>query len=127
MRRIERNANTGRRADQGNAMVIALLVLFLLTSLGVTYIAVTKGDKQIAGNQAAGSQAFSNAEAGISEVLTRMSNPSDPVAGNYIGQQNGLWTAGWGKYIVSDPGASALDPRYDATTTDGLDNDLDAA
>ena len=126
MRRIERNARTGRRADQGNAMVIALLVLFLLTSLGVTYIAVTKGDKQIAGNQAAGSQAFSNAEAGISEVLTRMSNPNAP-GSDYIGQPNGAWTAGWGRYIVSDPGASALDPRYDATTADGLDNDLDAA
>ena len=127
MRRIDRSVDAARRGDQGNAMVVALLILFLLTSLGVTYIAVTKGDKQIAGNQAAGSQAFANAEAGISEALRRMSNPSDPVAGNYIGQQNGTWTPGYGRYIVTDPGNSALDPRYDATTTDGVDNNGNAA
>jgi PilX N-terminal len=127
MWRIDRSAISSLWDERGNAMVVALLVLFLLTSVGITYVAVTKGDKQIAGNQAAGSQAFANAEAGISEALKRMSKPSDPVPGNYIGQPNGTWTPGWGQYIVSDPGASALDPRYDATMSDGLDNDVDAA
>ena len=32
--------------EAGNTLIIALLVLFLLTSLGVSYVAVTKGDKQ---------------------------------------------------------------------------------
>ena len=45
------------REDAGNAMIVALLVLFLLTSLGITYVAVTKGDKQIAGNQMTAAQA----------------------------------------------------------------------
>ena len=108
-------------------MIVALLILFLLTSLGISYVAVTKGDKQIAGNQMIASQAFSYAEAGISEALLRMSYPYDPTPGNYIGQPIGGATAGWGTYIVQDPGNSGLDPQYNSTIADGLDNDLDAA
>jgi len=115
----------GMRADSGNAMIIALLVLFLLTSVGISYVAVTKGDKQIAGNQMVGSQAFNNAEAGLSEALLRMSDPSD--AANYIGEASGTVSPGWGKYIVTDPGNSGLDPNYNSTLTDGLNNDLDGA
>jgi hypothetical protein len=110
--------------ESGNTLIVALLVLFLLTSLGISYMAVTKGEKQIAGNQLAASQAFQNSEAGISEVLTRMSNPT---SSNYIGQTVGLYTAGWGLYVVNDAGAGSLDPLYDATLSDGLDNDTDAA
>jgi len=110
---------------KGNAMIIALLVLFLLTSLGISYVAVTKGDKQIAGNQATSAQAFSNAEAGISEAMARMSDPSD--AANYIGEAVGTVSPGWGKYIVTDPGNSGLDPQFNVTLTDGLNNDLDAS
>ena len=40
--------------ESGNTLVVCLLVLFLLTSLGISYVALTKGDKQIAGNQAVG-------------------------------------------------------------------------
>ena len=36
--------------QSGNAMVIALLVLMVMTSVGVAYVAVTKSEKQIAGN-----------------------------------------------------------------------------
>lgn len=108
-------------------MVVVLLVLFLLTSLGISYVAVTKGDKQIAGNQMISSQAFENAEAGISEVLLRMSDPNDTGTGNYIGEQPGLYMPGWGRYVITDPGNAALDPQYTATENDGLDNDGDAA
>jgi hypothetical protein len=117
----------GRGTEAGNTLIIALLVLFLLTSLGVSYIAVTKGDKQIAGNQLVASQAFANAEAGISEVLLRMSDPNALPAGTFIGQQPGTYTNGWGRYVVTDPGNSGMDPLYNATATDGLDNDVDAA
>jgi len=124
-------------AEAGNALVVALLVLFLLTSLGVSYVAVTKGDKQVAGNQLVSSQAFSNAEAGISEVLARMSDPNVLPPVIYIGSNIGFpsWTAegpgnyhaGWGRYVVTDPGNSGLDPQYSSTTSDGLDNDGDGA
>jgi hypothetical protein len=108
------------RPDAGNAMIIALLILFLLTSLGISYVAVTRGDKQIAGNQMTSAQAFSNAEAGISEAMLRVSDPSD--VANYIGEPTGTVTPGWGKYIVNDPGNSGLDPQYNATLSDGLNN-----
>jgi hypothetical protein len=113
--------------EAGNTLVVALLVLFLLTSLGISYVAVTKGEKQIAGNQLAASQAFQNAEAGISEVLVRMSNPNAQPSGTYIGETSTPYKPGWGKYVVNDPGAGSLDPDYDATTNDGFDNDGDMA
>jgi hypothetical protein len=118
----------GRGTEAGNTLIIALLVLFLLTSLGVSYIAVTKGDKQIAGNQLVASQAFAHAEAGITEALYRMSDPTKPPTNfppnNYfIGEQPGAYTPGWGIYIVTDPGNSGNDPQYNATTADGLNND----
>ncbi|MEK7348706.1 MAG: pilus assembly PilX N-terminal domain-containing protein [Candidatus Eisenbacteria bacterium] len=111
--------------EAGNTLVVALLILFLLTAVGISYLAVTKGEKQIAGNQLAASQAFQSAEAGISEVLVRMSNSDDGT--NYIGQTVGAYTAGWGRYVVNDPGAGSLDPQYSATLSDGRDNDGDAA
>ncbi|HTL99740.1 MAG TPA: PilX N-terminal domain-containing pilus assembly protein [Candidatus Omnitrophota bacterium] len=116
--------------EAGNTLIIALLVLFLLTSLGVSYVAVTRGDKQVAGNQLTSTQAFSNAEAGISEVLARMSNPNVTPATTYLGFPNEMppnYHPGWGVYVITDPGNSGLDPQYNATTSDGLDNDLDAA
>ena len=110
--------------EAGNTLVVALLILFLLTAVGISYVAMTKGEKQIAGNQLAASQAFSNAEAGISEVLVRMSNSNST---DFIGQQPGFYTAGWGKYVDNDPGSESADPQYNATVTDGRDNDADAA
>jgi hypothetical protein len=129
MRSERRDTTMNRGPEAGNTLVVALLVLFLLTALGVSYVAVTKGEKQIAGNQLVGTQAFENAEAGISEALRRMSDPSETVFPNnyFIGQQPGAYTAGWGKYLVTDPGNSGLDPDVTVTATDGLDNDVDAA
>jgi len=114
------------RPDAGNAMVVALLILFLMTSLGISYVAVTKGDKQIAGNQMTAAQAFSYAEAGISESLLRVSDPSAPGA-VYIGENPPGTSPGWGRYVVNDPGNSGLDPQYNATTGDGLDNNGNAS
>lgn len=108
--------------DSGNAMVIALLVLMVMTSVGVAYVAVTKSEKQIAGNAMRSSQAMYAAEAGIAEGLHRMAFPAESL--NYIGPAT-LPTAGWGKYIVLLNGASLLDPNRAALASDGLDNDID--
>lgn len=125
MHRVNERRIAERSPEAGNTLVVVLLVLFLLTSLGISYVAVTKGDKQIAGNQMISSQAFENAEAGISEVLYRM---SDPNAGTsiYLGETGG-YTPGWGRYVVNDPGNSGLDPDYTDTQSDGLDNNGNAA
>ncbi|HKW51687.1 MAG TPA: hypothetical protein VJQ53_08140, partial [Candidatus Eisenbacteria bacterium] len=108
----------------GNIVVMVVLVLFLLTSLGISYVALTRGDKQRTDDPAAASQAFENAQAGISEVLARMSVPGRE---QYIGQPPGAYSPGWGRYVVNHPGSSTLDPQHDVPATDGLDNDGDGA
>lgn len=115
--------------EAGNTLVVVLLVLFLLTSLGISYVAVTKGEKQIASNQAIGSAAFENAEAGIAEALLRMSSTTNqPGAPHFgLGEPGAPFTPGWGRYIVTDPGNSGLDPNYTTTASDGLDNNGNAA
>jgi len=115
-----RTCSTGVRSDAGNAMVVALLVLMLFTAAGVTFIAVTKSEKQIAGNQMSSSQAMYAAEAGLSEALARMNNPADPA---YIGPANAK--VGWGLYVVESGGSSKLDPELPSEQKDGLDNDGD--
>src|SRR2546426_11273658 len=104
MKRSQRSIARIVRPDSGNAMVVALLILFLMTSLGISYVAVTKGDKQIAGNQMTSAQAFEYAEAGISESLLCMSDPNAKPLGTYIGEPIPGSTPGWGTYIVNDPG-----------------------
>ncbi len=110
------------RPDAGNVMVVALLILVVLTAAGVTYIAITKSEKQIAGNAMSSSQALYAAESGVTEGLRRMSSPSDSV--NYIGPP-GAAVPGWGRYIVLYPGASSLDPDGPALEHDGMDNNGD--
>jgi hypothetical protein len=109
--------------ESGNALVIALLVLMVLTSAGVAFVALTKSEKQIAGNSMRASQAMYAAEAGIAEGLHRMTFPAESL--NYIGPA-GLPVAGWGRYIVLTNGASLLDPARAALASDGLDNDADS-
>ena len=118
----EGRAARGNAAESGNALVVALLVLMVLTSAGVAYVAVTKSEKQIAGNAMTASQAMYAAEAGIAEGLHRMSFPAEST--NYIGSP-GIPTAGWGRYIVLANGNSALDPGRAALASDGKDNDGD--
>jgi len=103
----------------GNAMIVALLILLVLTTAGVAYVAVTKSEKQIAGNTMIATQALYAAEAGITEGLHRMSFPAEST--NYIGPA-GNPVAGWGRYIVIANGASALDPNGPALEHDGMDN-----
>lgn len=113
-----RNGTTRAAAGaSGNAMVVALLVLMLFTAAGVTFVAVTKSEKQIAGNQMAGTQAMYSAEAGISEALRRM-NAGDPAS--YIGPA--APTPAWGRYLVVQAGNSALDPEGALQAQDGWDN-----
>ena len=128
MRGIER-FDTRPRAEAGNTLVVVLLVLFLLTSLGISYVAVTKGEKQIASNQAIDSEAFQHAEAGITEVLLRMSSNTNQAGPPHWGlaEPGPTYAPGWGRYVILDPGNSGLDPNLGATTSDGLDNNGNAA
>jgi hypothetical protein len=108
--------------ESGNALVASLLILMVLTAAGVAYVAVTKSEKQISGNAVIATEAFYNAEAGISEGLYRMSFKKDSL--HFIGP-SGPETPGWGRYIVRASGASALDPDHVSLASDALDNDAD--
>jgi hypothetical protein len=110
------------RSESGNALVASLLILMVLTAAGVAFVAVTKSEKQISGNAVMATEAFYNAEAGISEGLYRMSFKKDSV--NFVGP-SGVEKAGWGRYIVRASGASALDSERASLASDGLDNDGD--
>ncbi len=129
--RFAANARPVRRAgaglrwcfeERGNALVISLLVLLLLSSMAVTFVAVTKTEKQISGNSLRDSQALYAAEAGVAEGLARMSNRH---SASYIGETGSPPTAGWGRYVVLSGGDSANDPEQFMTQGDGLDNDGD--
>jgi hypothetical protein len=91
----------------------------VLTTAGVAYVAVTKSEKQIAGNSMTAAQALYAAEAGITEGLHRMAFPAESL--NYIGPAAGP-VPGWGRYIVIANGRSALDPDGPTFETDGMDN-----
>ncbi len=110
------------KSQSGSILIVVLLVLFLLTSLGISYVALTQGDKGTVPNPMAGAEALGSAQAGISEALARMSVPGSAL---YVGENAMLYRPGWGRYLVAGAGDSALDPEYEATASDGLDNDGD--
>lgn len=111
-----------RVPESGNVLIVILLVLFLLTSLGISYVALTNGDRRPAANPSAGGEAVASAQAGIAEALQRMSVPGSDL---FVGEGAAVCHPGWGRYIVGGAGDSGLDPQYEATTHDGLDNDGD--
>jgi hypothetical protein len=120
MNRVEALGNRS-----GQAMVISLLTLGLLTVLGVMLLAKSSTETEIAANDQRATQALYNAEGGIGEALARI-NAKDSL--DYVGPpvtEDRALTRGWGAYIVLDSSAPADDPRYDATLSDGLDNNLD--
>ena len=108
--------------QNGNAMLISLLVMLVLTALGMGFAMQSKLETQIAGNDSRWSQSLFVAEAGVSEVLGRMRDDADTA--NYIGEAPGSETPGWATYLVSSNGGSSYDPEIDDFATDGYDNNL---
>jgi hypothetical protein len=58
-------SRTHREREQGSALVISIMVLFLLTVLGLTLVLTTTTEKKIAMNYRWGEQAFYNADAAL--------------------------------------------------------------
>ncbi|MGH7680839.1 MAG: hypothetical protein ACRENN_02510 [Candidatus Eiseniibacteriota bacterium] len=116
------NGRFRQAPDRGSVMIVILLVLFLLTSLGISYVALTQGDRRPAATPSTGAEAVSSAQAGIAEALQRMSVPGSDL---YVGEGGAVYHPGWGRYLVAGAGDSGLDPQYEATTHDALDNDAD--
>ncbi len=108
--------------ESGNALIVALLVLFVLSTIALAFVGATKTEMQISGTNLRESQALYVAEAGISEALARMSNKSSP---SYVGETGSPPTPGWGRYLVLTNGASAGDPERGLIASDSLDNNGD--
>ena len=110
--------------EKGNALLVALLVLFVLSTVALAFVNAAKTERQISGNNLRESQALYVAEAGLSEGLARMSSKSSP---SYIGETGSPPTPGWGRYIVMTNGESAGDPERNVTEADSLDNNGDGS
>ena len=112
------------RGEKGNALLIALLVLFVLSTVALAFVGATKTERQISGNNLRESQALYVAEAGTAEALARMSPKSSP---SYMGETGSTPTPGWGRYIILTNGASTGDPERHMAAVDSLDNDGDGS
>jgi Tfp pilus assembly protein PilX len=122
---METNRMNGRRDERGNVMVGALMMLLLISAMGVSYVALSKTETGIAGSEKRHVQSMFNAEAGVAEALVRMSSQDSTL---YFGENvNATPTPGWGRYLVLANGNSAMDPNYNSTLTDGLNNDGDGS
>ncbi len=112
------------RSDRrrGSALLTTLLVLFGLSILVVTYIMLSTSEQQIAGNDSRSTQALYVAEGGMNEAVARLNINA---GANCIADFTTPAKPGWGRYIVSAVGQSALDPARAAQASDGLDNDGD--
>jgi hypothetical protein len=66
---------------RGIALPLALIVLALLTSLTLAFLAMSATEPLIAANLKGGEQALSNAEAGIERAIWALSNPTVDTAG----------------------------------------------
>ena len=69
-----------RKNRQGNALVLAVLVLLALTSVGIIAVQRTNTDLMSAGNLVRATQAYSAGEAGMSHALGRLGE----LPNNYI-------------------------------------------
>jgi hypothetical protein len=123
-RRREPGQSDPYLGQKGNALIVALLVLFVLSTIALAFVSATKTERQISGNNLRESQALYVAEAGFSEALARMSSKSSP---SYVGETGSNPTPGWGRYIILANGGSAGDPECNLTASDSLDNDGDGS
>ena len=121
------NATRPHKNERGAVLVISLMFMVILALLGTTAVMLTTTDIQIGANYKTSRQSYYAAEAGLQEILNRMSLPSGDA--NYIGETTGTGpTQGWGRYIVLQTGSDTYkdDPDWDLSS-DSLDNDGDGS
>ena len=73
--------------EDGNILVLTLIVLFAISIIGGTLAMVSSMDLKIAGNQRTTTQALFVAEAGLNEAVHRISlpNPTNVTVGGWTG------------------------------------------
>ncbi|MCI0479840.1 pilus assembly PilX N-terminal domain-containing protein, partial [Candidatus Uhrbacteria bacterium] len=79
--------------EDGNVLVVTLLILFAITVIGATMAMVSSMDLKIAGNERSSARALPVAEAGLNEAIHRLSLPNPTV----------MTVAGWtGNVAIGD-------------------------
>jgi hypothetical protein len=91
------------RREEGNILVVTLLVLFAISVIGGTLAMVSSVDLKISGNQRTTTQSLFVAEAGLNEAIHRISLPSP----------TNVTVGGWtGDAAISD--SEPYDPNWTA-------------
>ena len=65
-----------RRGESGNALIITLMILFAISTIGMTVASVSTMDLKISGNQRSTTQALFAAVAGLNETIHRLTLPT---------------------------------------------------
>ncbi len=76
-----------RRGESGNVLIITLMILFAISTIGITLASVSTMDLKISGNQRASTQALFAAEAGLNEAIHRLTiaDPTTVTVGGWTG------------------------------------------
>ncbi len=131
-----KNIKTGSwKGQEGIVLTLSLVFLCILALLGSTAVVLTTTDMKIGTNYRDNAQAFSAAQAGIAEALTRLNRSSSE--SGYAGDTGSTADPIWSAYILT-PGSltTADDLEYNAgyrnyfpsgtnfTSTDASNNTL---
>lgn len=114
--------------EEGNVLVVTLLILFAITVIGATMAMVSSMDLKIAGNERSSARALPVAEAGLNEAIHRLSlpNPTTMTVAGWTGNvalgdaepYNPLWEA---RIYLTRPG-SAPTGNANLVTTGTIQN-----
>ena len=76
-----------RRGESGNILIITLMILFAISTIGMTIASVSTMDLKISGNQRSSTQALFAAEAGLNEAIHRLTiaDPTTVTVGGWTG------------------------------------------
>lgn len=76
-----------RRGESGNVLIITLMILFAISTIGMTVASVSTMDLKISGNQRSTTQALFAAEAGLNEAIHRLTiaDPTTVTVGGWTG------------------------------------------
>jgi len=76
-----------RRGESGNVLIITLMILFAISTIGMTIASVSTMDLKISGNQRVSTQALFAAEAGLNEAIHRLTiaDPTTVTVGGWTG------------------------------------------
>ena len=77
----------GRREEDGNVLVITLMILFAISVIGMTIASLSTMDLRISGNQRHDTRALYAAEAGLNEAIHRLTcvDPTIVTVGGWTG------------------------------------------